>query len=419
MNTLIAIIIIFGLLVFIHELGHLIFAKRAGILCREFAIGFGPKIFSFKKDETTYTIRLLPLGGFVRMAGEDPEMIQIKPGYEVGLLFNRDGKVNKIIINNKSKHPDCKVISVEKIDMEKDLFVQGYLNDEEGIVTYKIDEKAEYVYDEQATQIAPYDRQFGSKTIPQRAMAIFAGPLMNFVLAAVILMAYALIAGMPVDESVVGGVTDDGVAIQAGLETGDRIVSIEGESVETWEEMTTIIQASPNEPLQFEVERGSETFNVSMTPQERINPEEEVDGVVGIYPPTEKNVLGAIGFGFTQTYEYTVLIIEALGMLITGQFSLDHLAGPVGIYSYTGEVAAMGILVLMQWAAILSVNLGIVNLLPLPALDGGRLMFIGLEAVRGKPIDPQKEGLVHFIGFALLMLLMLVVTWNDINKFFL
>ncbi|WP_026689866.1 RIP metalloprotease RseP [Alteribacter aurantiacus] len=419
MNTFIAIVIIFGLLVFIHEWGHLVFAKRAGILCREFAIGFGPKIFSFKKNETTYTIRLLPLGGFVRMAGEDPEMIEIKPGYEVGLKFDNQDRVTDIVVNNKSKHPDCKVIQVEKIDLEHKLFVQGYVPDEEGLVTYEIHPQARFIHDEEATQIAPYDRQFSSKTIPQRAMAIFAGPLMNFALAVVILALYALIAGLPVDESVVGDVTDDGVAVEAGLESGDRIVSIDGESVATWEEMTSIIQGSPNESLLFEVERGSETFEVQMTPEERMGPEEQVQGVVGIYPPTEFNILGSILFGFTTTYEYTVLILEALGMLVTGQFSLDHLAGPVGIYSYTGEVAAMGILVLMQWAAILSVNLGIINLLPLPALDGGRLMFIGLEAVRGKPIDPQKEGMVHFIGFALLMLLMLVVTWNDINKFFL
>ncbi|PYZ98045.1 RIP metalloprotease RseP [Alteribacter lacisalsi] len=419
MNTFIAIVIIFGLLVFIHEWGHLIFAKRAGILCREFAIGFGPKIFSFKRNETTYTIRLLPLGGFVRMAGEDPEMIQIKPGYEVGLKFNIRDQVTDIIVNNKSKHPDCKVIQVEKIDLEDDLFVQGYVPDEEGLVTFDVHEQANYIYDEEATQIAPRDRQFPSKTIPQRAMAIFAGPMMNFLLAVIILAAYAMMAGMPVDEARVGDVTDDGVAIQAGLEEGDRIVSIDGENVSTWEEMTGIIQGSANEPLLFEVERGNETFEVEMVPDERLGPEDEVQGVVGIYPPTEFSILGSIAFGFTTTWDYTVLIVEALGMLVTGQFSLDHLAGPVGIYSYTGEVAAMGFFVLMQWAAILSVNLGIINLLPLPALDGGRLMFIGLEAVRGKPVDPQKEGLVHFIGFALLMLLMLVVTWNDINKFFL
>ncbi|MBU9720355.1 MULTISPECIES: RIP metalloprotease RseP [Bacillaceae] len=419
MNTFLSIIVIFGLLVFIHELGHLIFAKRAGILCREFAIGFGPKIFSFKKAETVYTIRLLPLGGFVRMAGEDPEMITIKPGYEIGLLFNRAGKVDKLIINNKSKHSDCKVIQVEKIDLEKDLFVTGYVADEEGLVTYAIDEKAEYVHDEVPMQIAPLDRQFGSKTKLQRALALFAGPMMNFVLAIVILTFYAWFAGMPVDEALVGDLTDDGVAIQSGLESGDRIVSIEGQQVATWEEMTSIIQSSPNEPLLFEIQRDGERFEVSMTPQERVGPDEQVQGVVGIFPMTEKNVLGAVAFGFTQTYEFTMLIFEALGMLVTGQFTLDHLAGPVGIYSYTDEVAAMGFLVLMQWTAILSVNLGIINLLPLPALDGGRLLFIGVEAVRGKPIDPQKEGLVHFIGFALLMLLMLVVTWNDINKFFL
>lgn len=419
MNTLIAVVVIFGLLVFIHEWGHLIFAKRAGILCREFAIGFGPKIFSFKKNETVYTIRLLPLGGFVRMAGEDPEMVQIKPGYEVGLLFNNAGKVNRLIINNKSKHQDIKVIQVEKIDLEHDLFIEGYIDDEEQLTRYEIDEEAEYVYDEQATQIAPYDRQFGSKTVGQRALAIFAGPLMNFVLAAVVLMAYGLIAGMPVDKALVGGVTDDGAAIEAGLESGDRIISIDGEQVETWGDMTTIIQNHPSEPLQFEIDREGEQFNVSMTPQERIGPDEEKQGVIGVTAPMEKSITGSIMFGFTQTYEYIVLIIESLGMLITGQFSLDHLAGPVGIYNYTGEVAAMGILVLFQWAAILSVNLGIINLLPLPALDGGRLIFIGLEAIRGKPIDPQKEGIVHFVGFALLMLLMLVVTWNDINKFFL
>lgn len=418
MNTLIAVVVIFGLLVFIHEWGHLIFAKRAGILCREFAIGFGPKIFSFKKNETVYTIRLLPLGGFVRMAGEDPEMVQIKPGYEVGLLFNHAGKVNRLIINNKSKHQDIKIIQVENIDMEHDLFVKGYVDDQEQLVQYEIDEKAEYVYDEQATQIAPYDRQFASKTVGQRALAIFAGPLMNFVLAIVVLMAYGMIAGMPVNEAIVGNVTDDGVAIEAGLESGDRITSIGGEQVETWEDMTTIIQNNPSQQLEFEIDRDGEQFNVSMIPQERTGPEEEKQGVIGVTAPMEKSITGSIMFGFTQTYEYTALIIESLGMLITGQFSLDHLAGPVGIYNYTGEVAAMGILVLFQWAAILSVNLGIINLLPLPALDGGRLIFIGLEAVRGKPIDPQKEGIVHFVGFALLMLLMLVVTWNDINKFF-
>ncbi|OIJ17870.1 RIP metalloprotease RseP [Anaerobacillus alkalidiazotrophicus] len=418
MNTLISIIIIFGLLVFIHELGHLIFAKRAGILCREFAIGFGPKLFSFKKDETVYTIRLLPLGGFVRMAGEDPEMIEIKPGYQIGLVFTPTGKVKDIVINNKSKYPNARVITVEKIDLEHQLYIQGYDEDNE-FRTYYVDPKADYIYDEQRTQIAPHNRQFGSKTLSQRAIAIFAGPFMNFALAAVILMAFSLIQGMPVNKPIVGDVIPDGAAIEAGLQKGDLVVAIDGKPLETWDDLTSVIQKSPNQELTFMINRNGEVFSVAIVPDERIGVNEQKDGFIGVYPPTEFALFGSIMFGLTQTYEYIVLIIESLGMLITGQFTLDHLSGPVGIYNYTGQAAEMGILVLMQWAAILSVNLGIINLLPLPALDGGRLIFIGIEAVRGKPIDPQKEGIVHFVGFALLMLLMLVVTWNDINKFFL
>ncbi len=418
MNTFISIIIIFGLLVFIHELGHLIFAKRAGILCREFAIGFGPKLFSYKKDETTYTIRLLPLGGFVRMAGEDPEMIEIKPGFQIGLVFNREGSVKDIVINNKSKHPDAKVITVEKIDLEHQLLIQGYDESDE-LQTFRVGPKADYIYDEQRTQIAPYNRQFGSKTLSQRAIAIFAGPFMNFALAAVILITYALIQGMPVDKPIVGDVIPDGAAIQAGLQKGDYVVAIDGTELTTWDDLTSIIQRSANQELVFQVQRENRILEIPVVPDARTGPNEQIDGFIGIYPPTEFAFLGAVSFGFAQTWEYIVLIIQSLGMLVTGQFTLDHLSGPVGIYNYTGQAAAMGIFVLMQWAAILSVNLGIINLLPLPALDGGRLMFIGLEAVRGKPIDPQKEGIVHFVGFALLMVLMLVVTWNDINKFFL
>jgi regulator of sigma E protease len=417
METLLSVIVIFGLLVFIHEWGHLYFAKRAGILCREFAIGFGPKIFSWKRNETVYTIRLLPLGGFVRMAGEDPEMIDIKPGYEIGLVFNRARKVSKIIVNNKSKHPEALVVQVEKIDLEHKLIVEAY-NDEGERIQYQVDEQAKLVQDEQETQIAPWNRQFGSKTVGQRALAIFAGPLMNFVLAVVILIAFALFQGMPVDQSQVGDVSPDSAASEAGLLEGDRVISIEGQPIDTWEEMTGIIQQHPNELIVFEVERNGQQITIPVTPDERVGQFGDAEGFVGIARPTEFSLIGSIVFGFTQTYAFMTMIFEVLGMIVTGQFSLDYVAGPVGIYNYTGEAAAMGIFVLMQWAAALSVNLGIINLLPIPAMDGGRLIFIGIEAVRGKPMDPQKEGLVHFIGFALLMLLMIVVTWNDINKFF-
>ena len=150
-----------------------------------------------------------------------------------------------------------------------------------------------------------------------------------------------------------------------------------------------------------------------------MNEREDTIGIIGVYPPVEKDIVKAIQYGFTQTYFWTKQIFIILGDLVTGGFTIDSLSGPVGIYKSTEEVAQQGIFVLMKWGALLSINLGIMNLLPLPALDGGRLLFFLVEFLRGKPVDRQKEGLVHFIGFALLMLLMIVVTWNDIQRFFL
>ena len=420
METAISFIIIFGVLVFVHELGHLVFAKRAGIMCREFAIGFGPKVFSFKKEETVYTIRLLPIGGFVRMAGEDPEMIDVKPGYHVGLLFNNNGEVEKVIMNNKEKFPNAKVIEVEKADLEHEMFIKGYeLNDEEeSLVEFKVSEESYFVIDGQDVQIAPYNRQFASKTLRQRTMAIFAGPMMNFILAFVIFAFLGVAHGYPVNKAELGELTPDGAAIAAGLEKGDKVVAINNESVTSWEEIVDIIKVNANEELLFLVERNGQSVNIPVTPKQDTI-EGESRGVIGVYMPMEKSIVSAIPNAAKETYGWTRDIIIGLGKLITGQFSIDMLSGPVGIYKSTEVVAESGVFLLMRWAAVLSINLGIINLLPIPALDGGRLMFFAVEAVRGKPVDRHKEGLVHFIGFALLMLLMLVVTWNDIQRFFL
>ncbi len=419
LQTVVSFILIFGTLVFVHELGHLIFAKRAGILCREFAIGMGPKVLSFKKNETVYTIRLLPIGGFVRMAGEDQEMVEIKPGYRVGLKFNHDGKVQKIILNNKDKYRDIKVVEIESADLENQLVIRGYEEeDDQGMQTFQVDREAVIVQDGVEDQIAPLDRQFSSKSLWQRTMTIFAGPMMNFVLAIVLFIVIAAIQGVVVDEPRVGKLTEDGVAIAAGLKEGDEIQSIDGAEVSTWLDVQQEIQQHPGQEILFVVERDGETLEIPVTPKE-VERDGEKIGIVGVYAPTEKSFMQVLAFGFTETYEWTVRIFEMLGKLITGQFSIDMLSGPVGIYVSTEEVAKSGILTLIQWAGVLSINLGIMNLLPIPALDGGRLTFFAVEAVRGKPLDRQKEGIVHFIGFALLMLLMLVVTWNDIQRFFL
>lgn len=419
LTTVIAFIVIFGALVFFHELGHLIFAKRAGILCREFAIGFGPKVFSHKKGETTYTIRLLPIGGFVRMAGEDPEMVEIKPGYRIGLLFDKDETVNKIILNNKEKYPDCRIIEVEYADIEKDLIIKGYPDDEDDqLKTFVIHPKAMIVENGIESQLAPLDRQFGSKTLWQRTMAIFAGPMMNFVLAFIIFIVIALLQGVPTNDPKLGEITTDGAAKAAGLHKGDVVQSINGAEVTSWADVVEIIRNSPNKKLDFTITRDGKEMDVQVTPIEKTVDGKKM-GLIGVYSPVEKSPIQAISAGFKDTYTWTMQIITMLGKLVTGQFSINMLSGPVGIYQATDTVAKSGIYYLMKWAGILSINLGIMNLLPIPALDGGRLMFFAVEALRGKPIDRQKEGMVHFIGFALLMLLMLVVTWNDIQRFFL
>jgi len=421
LTTVIAFIVIFGALVFFHELGHLVFAKRAGILCREFAIGFGPKVFSFKKNETIYTIRLLPIGGFVRMAGEDPEGVEIKPGYRVGLVLNNDNQVQKIILNNKDKFPNAIIMEVEYADLEHELFVKGFLegNDEEVMKRYSILPNAVIVEDGVETQIAPYNRQFASKTLGQRTMAIFAGPMMNFVLAFFIFVLIALLQGIPSNEPMLGKLTEDGAALSSGMKEGDIVQSIDGVEISNWSDVVEVIRKSPEKELTFLVNRGGEEQEISVTPNAQKLEDGTTIGIIGVFSPVEKSPLKAITYGATETYFWTTEIFSALGKLVTGQFSIDALSGPVGIYQSTDMVAQSGIYYLMRWAGMLSINLGIMNLLPIPALDGGRLLFFAVEAVRGKPIDRQKEGMIHFLGFALLMLLMLVVTWNDIQRFFL
>jgi len=424
LTTVIAFILMFGLLVFIHEWGHMIFAKRAGMLVREFAIGFGPKIFSFVRNETLYTIRLIPAGGYVRVAGEDPEIIELKPGHHIGVEFNEDGKVNKIIVNNKSKHPNARVIEVEHVDLDHQLVIEGYEPDEEDEkLRFDVDRKAFFIMDETETQIAPYDRQFASKRPGQRAMQLFAGPMMNFVLALVLFFILGTVQGIPVDEAKLGEIQPDSPAEEAGLIENDNVVEVDGQPVSTWEEFTAVVRDNPSEEIDLVVMRNGSEHALSIVPNEveAIGPDgEPIEiGQVGVVRGFEKSFLGTFVYGFEQTYELTRTILTNLGMLVTGQVSIEMLSGPVGIYDATDQVVQTGLMNMIMWTAMLSINLGIVNLVPLPALDGGRLLFVGLEVIRGKPIPPEKEGIFHFVGFAFLMLLMLVVTWNDIQRLFL
>jgi len=419
MQTAIAFILIFGLLVFFHEFGHFLFAKRAGIMVREFAIGMGPKIYGKTQGETIYTLRLLPIGGYVRMAGEDMDGTELQPGYRVGLIVDEDNVVKKIIFNQNNKQlPDLLFLEVERADLENELYVEGY-DEEEKLVRYNVARDCILVENGKETLIAPYDRQFNAKTVGQRAMTIFAGPLFNFILAFIIYLLIGLINGVPTYEPIITEVVENDPAAQAGMLAGDRVVGIDGQVVEKWQDLAAIVQDHPGENITVTVDRNGQQVNLNMKVKE-IEQNGEKFGQIGVKyeSPREYNPLKAVVYGAQETYNMTARIFELLGMLITGKFTIDALSGPVGIYKATEQVAQYGFMNLMNWAAMLSINLGIMNLLPLPALDGGRLLFFGFEAVRGKPIDRQKEGLVHFVGIVLLMILMVVVTWNDIQRFF-
>ncbi len=419
LNTIIAFILMFGLLVFVHEFGHFIFAKKAGMLVRELAIGFGPKVFSIKKKETLYTIRLLPMGGYVRVAGEDPEITELKPGQHIAIEFNQAGAVDKIIINKKSKHPTARVIEVEKADLEHGLFIEGYDVGEEDKLRFSVDPKADFVMDEVETQIAPFDRQFASKTKRQRAMQLFAGPMMNFLLTIVIFAILGFTQGVPTEEAKLGTIQADSPAEEAGFEAGDEVIAIDGTPVTMWTEFQTTVRENPETELTMTVLRdSSEEQELVVTPR-MVESQDQQFGQLGVRQYMEKSFAKAIPYSLEETYATSKLILTSLSQLITGEFSIDMLSGPVGIYDATDQVVQNGFATFLMWTAMLSVNLGIINLLPLPALDGGRLLFVGIEAVRGKPISAEKEGLVHFVGFALLMLLMIVVTWNDIQRLFL
>jgi len=306
-------------------------------------------------------------------------------------------------------------MTVEQIDLVRELNVRGQSG--EAVIEYPVARDAFLVDGQTKTQIAPYDRTFGAQSVFKRVLAIAAGPAMNFVLAFAILFGIGLVQGTPTGESVVGNVQEGSPADKAGLVEGDRIVSINGMETKEWTDLRAGFADQGGIETQVVFERDGKEQSAVITPKVQEQNGQKV-GIIGVTNATERSFGNALETGISETWRMSTLIIGAVGDLITGVVGVDQLSGPVGIVKMTDQVADSGLTMLLTWTALLSVNLAVFNLLPLPALDGGRLLFLLVEALRGKPIDPQKEGIVHFIGFALLMLLMLFVTWNDIQSFF-
>ncbi|OAB45077.1 RIP metalloprotease RseP [Paenibacillus antarcticus] len=409
-------VLMFFVIVTVHEWGHYYFAKRAGILVREFAIGFGPKLFSYKRHETQFTLRLLPFGGYARMAGEDPEIVEIQVGQTIAVRVVND-EVKKIYLDQLDNRKNVIRGEVESIDLDVGLSLR--LNVDEDVQQYRVHPQAMMVTKGKETQIAPKNRQFGSKTVGQRALSIVAGPVMNFILAFVLFAIHIQMAGIPLDNPTyvqIGDVSEGMPASEANLKKGDIVDSINGTMIGAdYQKMISLTAESQDKPMEWTIRRGDETFKVTLTPRKM---EGQEGGKVGITPelPSRKASFGEtiVNSGKTMV-STTEMIFKGFSQLIN-QFSMDDLGGPVRTFEVTGQIAKQGIEQLTYWAAILSLYLGIFNLFPIPALDGSRLVFLGVEWIRGKPIDPNREGMVHFVGFALLFLLMIAVTYNDILR---
>ena len=433
MQGIIAFILIFFVVVTIHEFGHFIVAKKSGILCQEFAIGMGPKIFHKKIGETNFTIRLLPLGGYVKMPdnvfdfNNDVSMYDLKKGMNIRLKLDKEDKVEKIILD-ESNDMELLPIHLEDFDLTEKLFIRGFVGDESEY--FEVRKDACVVFGGMEEQIAPLDRMFSSHSWGKKFWTLFAGPLMNFFLAAVIFIGLAFYTGVPVnnDDAKLGVVADNSPAQTAGLKVGDTITEVNGQSISPWTGFVEKIKESNGQELTLKVNRDGSIQEVKVTPKEEVTKNKKGEEVktykvgIGKYQETKKGFVDSIKYGLQETLHYGTLIFTAIinlfVSLFTGGFSLNQLGGPVAIYEMSSSAAKSGLVTTLQWTGILSVNLGLMNLIPIPVLDGGRIIFVIYEAIFKKPIN-KKAQYYMTITFGLLMVaLMLAVTWNDIQRLF-
>lgn len=343
--TIIYFILILSLIIMIHEFGHFICAKKAGIYVYEFSLGMGPQIIKWhrKNDETEYSIRLFPIGGFVAMAGED--------------------------------------------------------------VT--VDENI------------PVEKRLQSKTWFQRFCVVVAGVTMNFILAIVLLTIIAFIDGPMVNKAIVGSVEENSPFYNAQIEVNDRIIKINGNSTNSYDMFNLEYQiALTGKETSFTVRKPSgeeKTYNI--TPNS-IDGEAKYSYGFSLKYEEEQGFFKHIKYAFSRFFSLITQMFYTIIYLIIGKLSLSNLSGPIGIYSIVGQAAKLGFVNLIYLTALLSINVGFINIIPLPAFDGGRLFFMIIEKIKGKPVKPEIENRIHSIGLILLLILMAVISFNDILKIF-
>ncbi|HEM3488004.1 RIP metalloprotease RseP [Streptococcus suis] len=418
MKGILAFIFIFGVIVVVHEFGHFYFAKKAGILVREFAIGMGPKIFAHTgKDGTLYTIRILPLGGYVRMAGWGEDKTEIKTGSPASLSLNEAGVVTRINLSGKQLDSLSLPMNVTSFDFEEKLEITGLVLEESK--TYKVDHDATIV-EEDGTEvrIAPLDVQYQNATVWGRLMTNFAGPMNNFILGILVfIILFFMQGGVANPSSNAVSITEGGALQAAGVVTGDRILSVNGNTTDSYTEVATIISKAATDAttapsFDLVVEHDGKNRHVSVTA-------EQVDGAyrIGISPILKTGFVDKIVGGFQEAGATALRVVTALKNLIAN-FDVKQLGGPVAIYKVSSQAAEFGLVSVLGLMAALSINLGIFNLIPIPALDGGKIVMNILEAIRRKPLKPETESYITLAGVAVMVVLMIVVTWNDIIRVF-
>lgn len=346
MLTIIAFIFVFSILIFFHEFGHFIAAKASGVRVYKFAFGFGPRVVGFTKNQTEYVICLIPLGGYVKMAGE--------MGQE------------------------------------------------------SVKEKSEEVTEEQ---------RFDKKSLGIRALIVALGPFMNIATAVVIFSLIFFINGIPVVTNSVSTVIENGPAEQAGIFSGDKIIAINSIKMEDPNRIANVINKSSGEKLQITLDRVGEVIEVFVIPEYDDSYKKGLIGITFEISVEKINIFSAFSKGLIATGNIIKLIFSNTMEMITGKVPLE-IAGPLGIAQMTGEAAKLGFLNLLYFTAILSIFIGLFNLLPIPILDGGHIIILAIEKLRGKPLEAEKISFMYFIGISLMIILFIIATYKDILRVF-
>ena len=417
MLGILTFILVFGIIVVVHEFGHFYFAKKSGILVREFAIGMGPKIFAhIGKDGTAYTIRILPLGGYVRMAGWGDDTTEIKTGTPVSLTLTDDGKVKRINLSGKKLDQTALPMQVTQFDFEDKLFIKGLVLEEEK--TFAVDHDATVVEaDGTEVRIAPLDVQYQNATIWGKLITNFAGPMNNFILGVVVFWILIFMQGGVRDvETNQFHVMPQGALAKVGVPETAQITKIGSHEISNWESLIQAVEAETKDKtaptLDVTISENGSEKQVSVSPEES-----EGRYLLGVQPGIKSDLLSMFVGGFTTAANSALSILSALKNLIFHP-DLNKLGGPVAIFKASSDAAKNGIENVLYFLAMISINIGIFNLIPIPALDGGKIVLNILEAIRRKPLKQEIETYVTLAGVVIMVVLMIAVTWNDIMRLF-